>query len=105
MYQRVLALDPTLVRVKVSLLRLLFELGQQETARQLLGEIEATSEIKVNDRLALARVMALMGEFNKALAAADKLPDAVQNNAALPLRAASYLGLGEQRKLIACCLQ
>jgi tetratricopeptide (TPR) repeat protein len=99
LYQRVLALDPSLIRVKISLLRLLYELGQQEAARQLLGEIEATPEINVSERLALARVMALMGEFNKALTAADKLPDAVRNNAALPLRAASYLGLGEQRKI------
>lgn len=101
LYQRVLALDPSLVKTRINLGQLMYELGQHEPARLLLGEIAATSTVNVNERLGLAKALVLVGEFQKALAAADKLPNAVKSSAALPLRAASHLGLGERQNLIA----
>src|SRR4030095_11333357 len=101
LYQRVLALDPSLVKARINLGQLMYEMGQHEPARLLLGEIAATSTVKVNERLALAKALVMVGEFQKALAVADKLPLVLKSNAALPVRAAGYLGLGDRQSLIA----
>jgi tetratricopeptide (TPR) repeat protein len=101
LYQRVLALDPSLVKARINLGQLMYEMGQHESARLLLGEIAATSTVKVNERLALAKALVMVGEFQKALAVADKLPLVLKSNAALPVRAAGYLGLGDRQSLIA----
>ena len=100
LYQRVLALEPTRIRPKINLARLIYELGDHDRARLLLGEMAANSRGTVSQRVDLARALVLVGEFQKALEVADKLPIVVKNGAALPLRAASYLGLGGRQKLM-----
>ena len=100
LYHRVLALEPTLIRPKINLARLIYELGHHDRARLLLGEMAATSGGTASQRVDLTRALVLVGEFQKALEVADKLPIVVKNGAALPLRAASYLGLGERHKLM-----
>jgi Flp pilus assembly protein TadD len=101
LYQRVLALDPSLVKAKINLAQLMYGLGRRDPARLLLAEVASAPVLSLGERLALVRAMVLVGEFQKALAAADKLPNDVKSSAALPLRAASHLGLGERQRLIA----
>lgn len=101
LYQRVLALDPSLIKTRINLGRLMYELGQHDAARLLLGKIAVTSAVNGNERLALAKALVVVGEFRKALEAADKLPNAVKSSAALPVRAASYIGLGDRQNLFA----
>jgi len=100
LYQRVLALDPSLVKAKINLAQLMYGLGQRDPGRLLLAEIASAPVLNPGERLALVRAMVLVGEFQKALAAADKLPNAVKSGAALPLRAASHLGVGDRQSLI-----
>ena len=101
LYQRVLALDPSLVKAKINLGQLMYELGQHDSARVFLGGIAATAALNVSERLALARALVRVGEFQKALVEIDKLPAAVKSNHALPIRAAGHQGLGERQRLIA----
>ncbi|MGH9961785.1 MAG: tetratricopeptide repeat protein, partial [Pyrinomonadaceae bacterium] len=101
LYQRVVTLDPSSFKARINLGQLMYELGEHDPARRLLEEIAATSSVNVNEGLALAKALVLVGEFRKALAVADKLPSAVKSGSALPLTAASYLGLGERQRLMA----
>jgi tetratricopeptide (TPR) repeat protein len=101
LYQRVLALDPSLVNAKINLAQIRYRLGQRDSARLLLAEVTAASALSPSERLALVRAMVLVGEFQKALAVADRLPPAMKNGSALPLMAAIYVGLGESKKLFA----
>lgn len=101
LFQRVLALDPSLVKAKINLAQLMYGLGQRDPARLLLAEIASAPALNPGERLALVRAMVLVGEFQKALAVADKLPTAVKSGSALPMIAASYLGLGERKRLMA----
>ncbi len=101
LYQRVLALSPSLIRAKINVARLMYDLGQHDPARRMLAEIAGDPLVNSKDRLALARAMALVGEFQKALAVADNLPIAVKSGSGLPLIAASYVGLGDRKKLMA----
>jgi len=100
LYQRVLVLNPSLTRAKINLGRLTYELGQREQARRLLAEIDITSAVKLDDRLALAKALVLTGEFQKGLAVAESLPISVRNGAALPLRVAIFIGLGQRQRLV-----
>jgi tetratricopeptide (TPR) repeat protein len=100
LYQRVLALDPSFVIAKINFAQLTYGLGQRDRASRLLAEIDSASALNPGERLALVRAMVLVGEFQKALAVADKLPGAVKSGSALPLIAASYVGLGERKSLI-----
>jgi len=101
LYQRVLALNPSLAKGKINLAQIMFGLGHREPARLLLTEVASAPTLNPEERLALARAMVMVGEFQKALAAADRLPAVMKSGSALPLIAASYLGLGEQKKLLA----
>jgi len=100
LYQRVLVLDPSLVKAKINLAQIMYGLGRRDPARLLLGGIASAPALTANERLALVRAMVLVGEFREALAVVDKLPTAVKGESALPLIAASYLGLGESKGLI-----
>src|SRR5688572_16776550 len=100
LYRRVLALDPSLVKAKINLGQLMYELGQHDEARVLLAGVGATVTLSVNERVALARALVFVGEFQKALAEVDRLPNAVKSSQALPIRAAGHLGLGESQRLI-----
>jgi tetratricopeptide (TPR) repeat protein len=101
LYQRVLALDPSFVIAKINFAQLTYGLGQLDPARLLLAEIASAPALDPGERLALVRAMVLVGEFQKALAVADKLPAAVKSGSALPLKAASYAGLGDRKSLVA----
>jgi Flp pilus assembly protein TadD len=101
LFQRVLALDPSVVKAKINLAQLKYALGERDQARVLLAEIASAPTLNPSERLALMRAMVLAGEFQKALAVADKLPTHVKSGFALPLIAASYLGLGESKRLLA----
>lgn len=100
-FQRVLALDPALVKAKINLAQLKYELGQQDTARILLAEIAGAPAINISERLALVDALVRVGEFQDALTAIDKFPNAVKSGSALALIAASHLGLGDRKRLMA----
>jgi Flp pilus assembly protein TadD len=101
LYQRVLALDPSFVIAKINFAQLTYGLGQRDSARLLLAEVTSAPALSPGERLSLARALVLVGEFQKALAVADKLPAAVKNGSALPLMAASYAGLDDRKSLMA----
>lgn len=101
LYQRVLALDPSHVRAKIDLGHILYESGRRDEARLLLLQATQTSPADPRVALALANALLLVGEFERALAAVDKLPAAWKNLDALPVAAASYLALGDRQRFVA----
>lgn len=99
LYERVLTLDPSAVSAKINLGRIAFALGQKEKAREVLNEIAALPTIPPASQLDLATALFSVGEFQKALSFADKLPLKLKNNEALPVMAAIYLESGDKQKL------
>jgi tetratricopeptide (TPR) repeat protein len=102
LYQRSIILDPKAVRTKVDLSVTLYELSEVGPARELLKEISIESTLPV-ELLHLSQAFVMVGEYNDALRAIERLPAIVKNGAALPLRVKSYLALdrpGDVTKLL-----
>ncbi len=98
LYQRALTLDPNLVSAKINLTVVIVQLGHIDEARSILSGIDAAVP-DASVQIDLARALILVGEFQKASAAIEKLPLKLKNGIALPLRAVCYLELGEKQKL------
>jgi tetratricopeptide (TPR) repeat protein len=101
LYQRVLVLNPSLAKAKIILGQIMYESGQQDEGRQLIVGVAQSPPTNPFDQLALGNALVLVGEYQRALAAAEKLPVVVKNVEALPVMAASYLALGDRQRLTA----
>lgn len=100
LFQRALALDKGLVHSRLELATVELRLGRREEGLDHLGEVSAP-KLSSESRLKLAQTFVLFGEFKAALDAVTELPVHIQNGAAVPIRAISYLQLGEDQKLAA----
>src|SRR2546423_2663314 len=101
LYRRVLALDPARDVARINLAHAVYESGRREEARALLVEAARTPPSDARVNLPLAEALFLVGEFQAALAATERLPLALKNTLALPVIAASRLALGERQKFAA----
>jgi Flp pilus assembly protein TadD len=101
LYRRALALDPARDASKINLAHAVYESGRHEEARSLLVEAAKSPHADPRILLSLAEALFLVGEFQKSLAATERLPVALRNTLALPVIAASRLALGERQKLVA----
>jgi tetratricopeptide (TPR) repeat protein len=101
LYRRVLALDATLIEAKVNLGGVLLAQGRAKEGRLLLDEAAASAPTDARVVLGLARALLLAGDYARSRALVQRLPPAVRNAEALPLLAASSLGLGEPQKITA----
>jgi tetratricopeptide (TPR) repeat protein len=101
LYRRVLALDPSFVRSRINLGHVLYESGHRDEARQLVAGLARTPLADAREQLALAEALAVVGEYEQALAAVERLPAALRNVEGLPVAAASHLALGARQKLTA----
>lgn len=99
LYKRVLTLDANSAGAKINLARIFHVSGQSAEARRMLDDVAETSISDPALRLNFAATFLLIGEPNKALEAAEKLPLKIKNAAALPIRAASYAGLKREQEL------
>ncbi|MGI8467403.1 MAG: tetratricopeptide repeat protein, partial [Pyrinomonadaceae bacterium] len=99
LYRRVLALDSNSISAKIQLARIVYEQGRRDEAAQILSDIPANSNIEPATRLNLAFALFQVHEFQKSLAAIEKLPVKTKNTDALPVAAANYLELGNKQKL------
>ena len=99
LYKKVLTLDANAALAKINLASVFYLSGQPTEARELLANI---AEIPISDaplRLKLAATFLLIGQPQKALDVTEKLPPATKNNNALPVIAASYATLKNEKKL------
>lgn len=99
LYRRVLTLDASSASAKINLARIFHIAGQSEQAKRMLSGIAETSISDAALRLNLAATLLLIGEPQKALDAAEKLPLKIKTADALPIIAASYLELKDEQKL------
>jgi len=99
LYKRILTLDANSASAKINLARIFYVSGKTDEARRMLGDIAGDVLSDQTLRLNLAATLLLVGEPQKALEATEKLPLTIKNSAALPIIAASYLELKNERKL------
>ena len=99
LYRRVLSLDASSATAKINLARIFDASAQLEEARRMLDEINETSVSDAAIRLNLAAAFLQVGEAQKALDTAEKLPLKIKNSDALPIIAASYAALKNEVNL------
>jgi tetratricopeptide (TPR) repeat protein len=98
---KALLLDSKLVSAKITLALINFQSGQNEEARLMLNGI-SEAEIQDNSiRLVVSKTFVLIGDCEKALEFADKLPLKLKNTEALPLRAECFLQNDDRQNLAA----
>lgn len=96
LYQRVLGLDPSSARAKITIARIAFVTGQTDEASQLLGSVDQGMTLTPEFRLELAAAYLLIGDAPAAASVAELLPANVRNTAALPLLGEIYLRLNRK---------
>ncbi|MGI9036018.1 MAG: tetratricopeptide repeat protein [Pyrinomonadaceae bacterium] len=99
LYKRILSLDANSASAKINLARIAYLSGNFDEAMQMLGGVDENSISDANLRLNLAATFLLFGEPEKGLAATEKLPPKIKNSDALPIIAASYAALKNEKKL------
>ncbi|MDQ3710660.1 MAG: tetratricopeptide repeat protein [Acidobacteriota bacterium] len=99
LYKRILTLDANSASAKINLAGISYALKQPEESKRMLDGIAETSIFDPAIRLNLAAIFLLIGESQKALETTEKLPLKIKNADALPIIAASYLKLKNERKL------
>ncbi|MEP6900571.1 MAG: tetratricopeptide repeat protein [Actinomycetota bacterium] len=97
-YQRVVKLDAKFTTAKINYGTILYEIGQIDEARQVLNDINPAEITDAIARLNLAKSLTFVGEFQKSLEIADKLPLAIKNAEALPTLAICYQALNDKTK-------
>ena len=96
---KALSLDPGLLAAKLTLAQVEAQLGETEQAREVLNGIAESELADASWRFTVAETSALVGDCPKALILAEKLPPAIRNGKALPLRATCYLESGDAKNL------
>jgi tetratricopeptide (TPR) repeat protein len=92
---KALSLDPALLTAKLTLVQVDFQLGEIEQAHTVLNSIPESDLSDASWRVIVAEVSARVGDCQKALILAEKLPLKIKNSKALPLRATCYLKSGD----------
>ncbi len=97
---KALSLDSNLVSAKTTLALVSFQLKQNDEAQLALKDI-SESDLQNNViRLLVSKTFAQIGDCEKALTLADKLPLKIKNNEALPFHAECYLQNYDYKNLV-----
>lgn len=96
---KTLTIDPKMVQAKLVLADAEFKTGNAETARAIVAGIRDYPD--ASTIFPAAKMAAMIGDCRTALALAEKLPPALKNGKALPLRATCYLESGDTKQFAA----